>query len=345
MTRAQLGLGLAVLTVTALIAPVCKGAEPSTLPVLLTDKLQEPPMQEAAWTPPKADVPEDVIAATTRLFQQGLADPRGCEYRSISVGTGSCWSGDGGVVQCHGWVLPATEKGSQQFAVCWNGLIYPALKVGDKADLKADIDAVIKADEDARAATAKDNPDFPFMRWRSGCPSEGESTSQSAMLPLKVSLLLRLGESDLAGRYWKCWTGPAAKEGERVDFYIELAEALKWSAFDRAVCAHMRGDDHLAVLSAQQAMTIKEQIDKDPTAKKNDALDGGRGDYADVLPALIEDDKRRIKQPPVADAIKRGQSAYPSKAGWVAALIANLEEVKHGNTASRAESTSGLTQL
>ena len=72
--------------------------------------------QKAAWTAPKADVPADLVTATTRLFQQGLADPRGCDYRTISVGTGSCWSGDAGVAECHGWVLPAAEKTAQRFA-------------------------------------------------------------------------------------------------------------------------------------------------------------------------------------------------------------------------------------
>jgi hypothetical protein len=122
------------------------------------------------------------------LFEQGLADPRGCEYRSVSVGTGNCWFGDGGVVECHAWVLPAKEKSGQRFAVCWNGMVYPIVSTGDKADWKADIQALLKSVDDARKGQA----DATFWRFGSGCPNEGTSVSERSMLPLKVCMVLRL---------------------------------------------------------------------------------------------------------------------------------------------------------
>jgi hypothetical protein len=127
---------------------------------LKNEALPEPPMQRAGLSPDNAGLPADLLSATRRLFDQGLADPRGCEYRMIAVGTGSCWSGDGGVVDCHGWALPSAHAGAQRFAVCWNGLVYPAVRVGEKADLEADVRAVIQRDEDAKAAAARANPLF-----------------------------------------------------------------------------------------------------------------------------------------------------------------------------------------
>ena len=170
---------------------------PTTAPsVLKTDKLQEPPMQRAEWTPPKCDVPADVVAATTRLFQQGLADPRGCEYREMRVHTGDMYETDAGVVDCHGWIIPASDKNPQRFAVCWNGLVYRVASVGEIADLDADVNAVMKVKGDRWLG-----PD----RLR-----EAESVSEKTPQLIKVCLILRLGDGDLASRYWK-WRTAAEK--------------------------------------------------------------------------------------------------------------------------------------
>ncbi len=225
MIRALLHLWFSAFLVLV-VGTACCGARtfvPS--PVLKEPSLTDPPMQKAAWTAPKADVPADLVTATTRLFQQGLADPRGCEYRTISVGTGSSWSGDAGVAECHGWVLPAAEKTAQRFAVCWNGMVYPVVSVGDKADLNSDMQAVLKARGNGN-------------RFGTACPPEGASVSETTVLPLKVCMLLRLGEGDLAAGLWKNWAAPEAKDAQKNDVYVELSGALEWAIFDRAICAH-----------------------------------------------------------------------------------------------------------
>lgn len=96
-----------------------------------------------------------------------MADPRGCSYREIEVGIGNVWSGDGGVVSTHGWVLPS--RGDQRFAVCWNGLVYPAVSVGTNADLEADV-TMLETNG--------------FTTWYSALP-EGMSVSQGSLLGLK----------------------------------------------------------------------------------------------------------------------------------------------------------------
>ena len=61
-----------------------------------------------------------------------MADPRGCEYRQVEIGYGS-------IMKAHGFVLPERADTPGRFVVCWDGLVYPALTVGDPADLDRDI--------------------------------------------------------------------------------------------------------------------------------------------------------------------------------------------------------------
>src|SRR4051794_11952260 len=90
--------------------------EPRPSPPFTGAALPEPPRQKQPWTPPKTTLPKALLSATSALFEAGLADPRGGAYRVIDVGTGSCWSGDAGVVRTHGWVLPSREGEKRHFA-------------------------------------------------------------------------------------------------------------------------------------------------------------------------------------------------------------------------------------
>jgi len=114
-----------------------------------------------------------------------MADPRDCEYHEIEVGTGDVWSGDGGVVTTHGWILPDTNSGT--FAICWNGLVYPVVSVGTNADLTADVGNLMTNG---------------ITTWYSAIP-EGMSVSQSSLLGVKGCILWRLGHGDLAVAYWQ----------------------------------------------------------------------------------------------------------------------------------------------
>jgi hypothetical protein len=326
---------LKLLAITCLLA-LCLGPAFEPSPPLKQENLPEPPMQHSAWSPVKVELPSELLSATARLFKQGLADPRGCEYREVSVGTGSCWSGDAGVVHCHGWAFPAGDAAAQRYAVCWNGLVYPAVSVGEKADLDRDIEAVIRRDDEATAKAAAENPKFPFHRFGAGCPSEGESISEASMLPIKVCMLLRLGKADLAARFWRSWNGPAdgaANQGaanhgaaNKPDPYFGLAGALVWAHFDRAICAHMRGDDRLSLVSAQTLIALRKSVD-DETAARKIAADQRGTSYLDVVPSLVADEERRLKQPPKTQALKLGEKAFPNKAAWVSALIDDLDQV------------------
>ena len=73
-----------------------------------------------------------VVSAIKELFHDGLADPRGCEYREIEIGESGNWL----TAQTHGWVLPG--NGSPRFAVGLDGIVYPLRSVGIPVDLETD---------------------------------------------------------------------------------------------------------------------------------------------------------------------------------------------------------------
>ena len=51
----------------------------------VANPLPTPPQQDAAWTAPQTILPAWLLETTAKLFTEGMADPRGGEYREISV--------------------------------------------------------------------------------------------------------------------------------------------------------------------------------------------------------------------------------------------------------------------
>jgi len=270
--------------------------ETGSSPAFTGDALPPPPAQGKPLVPPATALAPVIVSAVKALFEQGLADPRGCEYREIEVGTGSCWSGDNGIVKTHGWVLPdGAAKG--RFAVCWNGLVYPAVSVGTVANLKADVLATIKADEETRAEYKMSRPESTFYRFPNATP-EGESVSHRTLQPLATCLLLCLGEVELAEKVWQAWTaGTRADTNDDAahlkDPYLMLATDWTWALFDRAVCAHMRADDQLALLSARALETISRSVLETAQAR---GFDVEELPFLDPLDALLADQERRARE-------------------------------------------------
>src|SRR5262249_26061053 len=133
------------------------------------------------WTPPETKLPTSYISATRVLFEQGLADPRGCRYHEIEIVGGSVWGGKT-IHSVHGWVLPKVEGETNEFAVCWNGLVYPLVSTGADANLDTDM-----------AKLMEGGPD-PYHR----AFTDTESASHARWLQIKACLLLRLGKGALA---------------------------------------------------------------------------------------------------------------------------------------------------
>lgn len=263
-------------------------------PKFSAEVLPTPPQQDAPWNAPESDLPTNYITAVELLFTQGLADPRGCEYREIEVGTGNVWGGDGGVVKTHGWVFPGTAEA--RFGICWNGLVYPLVRSGTNANIEADVACMLTNRFSWRAAV-----------------SESNTVAVESLQAVRGCLLLRLGKADLAAA---CWLGamrqgwesrnglmqemlnahsnapvgnghPSAKrqwniENESLrrfldtnripalnltlpatDPYLTWASDWAWTLFERMICAHARGDENLALIDARHLTAARPFIEAD----------------------------------------------------------------------------------
>lgn len=301
--------------------------------------LPPPPRQAASWTPPSGKdaegLPLPLLSATETLFAQGLADPRGCEYRVISVQIGDVWRGDGGTVETHGWVLPGEAQG-KRFAACWNGLVYPVIAVKDRANLQADIQQLVKKQAEFRTKYGQHLGIMPLGR-----PAGTEATSLSLESPslLKVVYLLRLGENDLARSLYALWdagTPPRVNGNDEIrrDPYLHLASQWAWSAYERAVCAHMRGADHLAVADTDLLTRIQPLIETE-AAKRNYKTypSGGIHQpgsphllFLDNLATLRKDSLRRVAQTPRPPLDVNALRKLPRKER-IAELVRRLDEI------------------
>lgn len=245
-------------------------------------------------------------------------------------------------MKTHGWVLPS--QGSQPFAVCWNGLVYPVTTVAEKADWRAD----------ARSAIQR-----AVWQWRSAWP-EAHGVSPETCLPLKGCLLLRLGEPRLAQALWGALPPPTARDPNDLsgpatpaysptapepnlpdaDPYLDWASDWASELFDRAVCAHMRGDDGLALPSAR-LLTAARPVIKTEAERRGFKLprpsnspwdspwDGTYPGYLNFLgpvSALLADQERRALR--TNSALPRVDvTGLTNQAERIAAFIEQLEEV------------------
>lgn len=314
------------------------GEGPATRPVLfIGTSLPDPPSQREDWKQPATALPTKLLDATTALFSQGMADPRGCEYRQIEVAVGNVWSGGGNSFATHGWVLPNKDNVTQRFAVCWNGLIYPAVNVGAAADIKSDVDALLESDRKAMEGLEKQGRErYRFM----GVIPENEAVSFETMTDTKVCLLLRAGHTSLAEKYWaQLAFRPAGNQKGNDDPYLPLASEWAWYAFDRAVCGHMRGDDVVSAQTAQLLTRAVAEIERSAAARgyirplrqdpadSNHIIDNGPYlGFLEPLPALLQDEQRRVAEKPKPPALDEAMK-IADKSGRIAALIRDLEEI------------------
>lgn len=328
--RGTLGLIAVLLLATSAAAQSTKSSQGSarlTLPV--------PPQQNAPWSPPASTLPETIVSATAALFRQGLPDPRSLEYREVELLTGAVWSNEGTVRKAHAWVYPPSGNNPKatRYAIAWNGLVYPLISVGKRIDLAADVDAVTKAHDKARA---DENAAAVFGPM--GAPPEDESVDVSILHPIHVCLLLRLGEASLAERSWKDWNTPAGAplgiQGEPVnDYYLWIAKDWLWARFNRSICARLRGDDRLSECDARALPEQRKDVEAEARKRGLIHLDEEGKPVEDELgfldnaPDLLADEQRRLAEPARRSALDAGPQKYPTKATYIAALIADLESV------------------
>ena len=346
------------LLLAALLAPPADpaGAPPAVFPALAEPTLPAPPRQGDPWEPPAApegtaEIPAEAIDVARTLFAQGLADPRGCEYREIAVVSGSAWGG-AFEADTRGWVLPSGEgkdANAPRFAVCWNGLVYPVLRVGAPADPADDVAETVAADAAARRAwfeshTPEERESFPYRRFGLDA-DEGLEPARPSGVP--VCLLLRAGRGDLAARLAETFApgGLRAKEGAAAEWYVRWAGDWLWSLFDRSVKAHGRGDDRLTLAGCRELARVHPLTEAEAdrrgyepsgfwvhdTSLEDQPIVGFLGQLSE----LTADAARRVAAgpapstvPPKAPAALFGKVPANLAAEPIPALIARLEDVR-----------------
>ncbi len=99
--------------------------------------LPTPPQQGKPWVPPPVKLSRGWVDAVRNLWQQGYADPRGCEYREVTLAFAGA---------THAWLIPrdpSNKVSGNRYAVTWDGMVYPVICIGPAASVKSDVEALL----------------------------------------------------------------------------------------------------------------------------------------------------------------------------------------------------------
>jgi hypothetical protein len=246
-----------------------------------------------------------------------MADPRGCEYREIELVIGSVWKASGTSFKTHGWILPAAKTVQTNYAIGWNGLVYPLVSIGGPASAEDDAGSMIKAmlPHDMRAQIWAEEAYALGTRW---------------LTPAKAVMILRFAPAVLAEE--------CARTLGQDDPFLLLATDRLWTAFDRAICAHIRGDDDLAYVTALSLTQATKTCESEARARGLTTLQAPEANFRrnqstsapesyfpflNSFPALLQDEERRHhRKIPLRDP-----ATAATKAERIAALIDQLENV------------------
>lgn len=304
-----------------------------------------PPQQNLVWNRGETTLSKEVILAMRQLFELGLADPRGCEYKTVQVEIGNVWSHKPGLITTRGWVLPESLNSEcpEKWAICWNGLLYPVASIGSSVDLAADVEEMLQKSidlpEDRREISVtgyiKTGVTTRYRDFEGHSIPEKYAIDYQFLTPLKAFLVYRSGHESLAERMWREYY----RSCDNIDEYPLLPVTMEWVWYqwDRAVCAHMRADDRIALLTARKLLPI---LELDKTGWKNCRLPNwisGSGldcfsnpkflTFANDCSKLLIDQERRLWEKTIAnfwhtDLWKKAKHSEVEK------LIKNLEEVQ-----------------
>lgn len=255
-----------------------------------------------------------------------MADPRGCDYREAETVIGDFRRGSGRTIKIHAWILPAAASNAQtNYAIGWNGLIYPVASIGSTADWKQDAAKMIRAMQP---------PAIPkkiiFEVGAQVHVDEDYSVAIGCLTPPKAAIIFRIGTPELVEQ--------CAQLFPPQDPFLALSTGYIWTTFNRGVTAHMRGDDPLAydlVTSLEKTRVFCEaeanargfELQPSlPGSGLHSARDSRREFYYPFLktfPLFLTDQRRRhARQTPLRDP-----AAATNKADRIAALIDQLENV------------------
>ncbi len=293
--------------------------------------------QNPGWVPPRTRLPATLVEVAATLFAQGFGDPRNCEYSEVEFALAAKRPGPlvlppSPLPPMHAWVIPSSKPHGPRLAVAWNGLVYSVKQIGARADLDADVHALLdlqnKARSDGSRSTWNPGADDPVTNLR--------TASQSSLTPAKVILLLRLGRADLAEAVWRAGTGhvpgksEARPESDHI-WYLGLASAWAWAIYERAATAHSLRDDAIALRSLRELARIQPLIETQAAAyqlpRSRDYLHGGAVvpylSFLEQMPAFLADQTRRASEPKRELA---GASSPSDRRARIARLIRDLDE-------------------
>ena len=229
------------------------------------------------------------------------------------------WGREPLLAKTHGWVLPASKADTNQFAICWNGLIYPVIELGEGASLQ----------------TNATNPISSNTRQFNLALGEIRSVFGSNAPPsARTLLLLRCGETAPA---LKLFQSPDSA-GQGYDPYLEFAGDWAWSLFDHMICAHLRGDVSTALATARKLIEIQPKIEAEAARRgfrhppyydsaKHETEKPYLG-FLDQLPLLIADLERRARAPKQKSVVESGVTNISSQSKRIVALINDLDLVQ-----------------
>ena len=236
------------------------------------ERFPRPAHADAVWKPEHKTRIKDWYTATNLFIEKTGADPRALDYREVELQMGSIWKGDAGTHRTHAWVYYAKGNSSQPYALTWNGQLYPALWVGDKAELEADIRKLDTISNNH----ALDLSEEHYM-----------VDHRAPLTPSRLALLVRLGKEDLVSMKPASWW---RLEGELSQYLI-----YKWmdQTYERGMMAHMRGDDSTALHCFSHLKELREWTATSPPANWSTPDDISH--FANVN-QLYRDHQRRAKR-------------------------------------------------
>ena len=252
-----------------------------------------------------------------------MADPRGCEYREIEVVVGDVWQASGIALKTHGWVLPAVKGALTNYAIGWNGLVYPLVSKGGPASAENDARAMVPQMTHNMAL----NNNFGNLRGQAFASEEYCMTPQW-LTPSKAAMIFRFAPPALAEE--------CALTMRKNDSFLLLAEDRLWTLFDRAICALIRDDDDLAFVSALNLAQARKTLEAEAKARglpeqflipgASVAKPGSFFPFLEPLDGLLRDQERRHeRKTPLRDPAK-----IADKGERIAALIDQLENIAGG---------------
>jgi len=250
-----------------------------------------------------AELPEALAETVALLFDRlGAPDPHGLQLHRATLHVGTVWGGDAGSVETMGWLVPGEPVEGRRFVIARNGLLYPAESVGERiglADYHPSHDERTMLGYEGRVLLYEQGLVWQALLVRAGHVDRAlELFENNGAERDDVPLSMRFGATNAS----------------------EAAADWLWFRIERAVCAHMRGDDPLALHDAQVASRL--------LAEHREVFEERRAGNVDLVAPLLADQQRRAEGPV---RLPRAPGTAPTDVRDPAvranALVAELDQV------------------